>query len=195
MEPLASVHLRGCSCISREMHESAVRIADAVHGPSGRPDFVLAIDGSSGAGKTTLAACIAAQSGASVFHMDDIYPGWSGLEQGAQYLVDWILRPLAESRPAIWRRYDWYTEEFAETHAINPGGPLIVEGVGSYSLQSAPYLHSTIWVEASTPQRRARVESRDGLSTAQMWPLWAAQEETFHRKHRTREAADFLIQN
>ncbi|MFJ5776234.1 hypothetical protein [Streptomyces sp. NPDC093094] len=177
------------------MHEAAVRITDAVQCLTGRPEFVLAIDGSSGAGKTTLAACVAARSGAGLFHMDDIYPGWTGLERGAQYLVDWILRPLAEHRPAVWRRYDWHAGAYAETHTIRPGGPLIVEGVGSYSLQSAPYLHSAVWVEADAQQRRTRVESRDGHSTTRTWSLWAAQEQMFHREHGTREAADFLIRN
>jgi para-aminobenzoate synthetase len=66
-----------------------------------------------------------------------------------------------------------------------------VEGVGSYSLRSAPYLDATIWVEAPARRRRQRVESRDGATTSQTWDAWARQERAFHRAQGTREAAAF----
>lgn len=185
-----------CGCASPEMHRSAARVADRLRrGPGRGQAFVLAVDGPSGAGKTTLAACVAAQVGAGLFHMDDIYPGWTGLERGAQSLVDWVLRPLSEHRPAVWHRYDWYAGRYAEARTIRVGQPLVVEGVGAYSRQSAPFLHLTVWVEAAASERRTRVESRDGDSTAETWDLWAAQERAFHTRHHTREAADVLIRN
>ena len=40
---------------------------------------LIAIDGPSGAGKTTLARDVAAVLAAPTIHMDDLYPGWDGL--------------------------------------------------------------------------------------------------------------------
>jgi uridine kinase len=196
VEQAAGVHRDSCACVSPEMHAFALRVGYALRcGDAARPGSVLGIDGPSGAGKTVLAECVAAASGADVFHMDDVYPGWTGLEQGARYLVDWVLHPLSQGRPAVWRRYDWHAGEFAETHSLAPGGLLVVEGVGSYSRRSAPYLDSTIWVEAPARQRRKRVESRDGATTARTWELWARQERAFHREHGARGAAGILFRN
>ncbi|WP_454229155.1 uridine kinase family protein [Propioniciclava flava] len=71
---------------------------------------VVAIDGLSGAGKTTLASLVAARLGAPVVHMDDLYPGWDGLAAGVAYLVDAVLRPLAVGEPARYRAWDWADE-------------------------------------------------------------------------------------
>ena len=49
---------------------------------------LVCVDGPAGSGKTTLAAGIAARTGAPVLHMDDLYPGWSGLRAWT-----WIIEP------------------------------------------------------------------------------------------------------
>ncbi len=47
------------------------------------PRPVVLIDGRSGAGKTTLARDLAPMLGAQLVSLDDIYPGWAGLEAGS----------------------------------------------------------------------------------------------------------------
>jgi uridine kinase len=145
-----------------------------------------AIDGPSGAGKSSLARCLAARCDADVFHMDDIYVGWEGLAEGARFLVDAVLSPLSESRPARWHRFDWASGGFAEEHTTFPGRFLIVEGVGSYSQRSAPFLDFCVWLDAPEARRRLRVEGRDGSASVAHWDVWAAQETEFHLREQTR---------
>ena len=58
---------------------------------------IIAIDGRSGAGKTTLAIELAARlrnhHKVSLFHLEDIYPGWNGLAAGIERYVSTVLRP------------------------------------------------------------------------------------------------------
>src|ERR1700683_821452 len=68
---------------------------------------IVGVDGMSGAGKTGFAQRLAAELGAPCLCTDDFVPGWDGLEESVRLLVNWVLRPLAEGRPARWQRYDW----------------------------------------------------------------------------------------
>ena len=60
---------------------------------------LICVDGPAGSGKTTWAAGIAQLAPeVTVVHMDDLYPGWSGLPEVDAQLGD-LLRPLAENQP------------------------------------------------------------------------------------------------
>ena len=72
---------------------------------------IIAIDGRSGAGKTTLAVELAARLRAhhkvSLFHLEDIYPGWNGLAAGVERYVSTVLTPLSRGEAASWTSWDW----------------------------------------------------------------------------------------
>ena len=53
---------------------------------------VVLIDGRSGAGKTTLARELAPLLGAQLVSLDDLYPGWGGLEAGSAAVHETVLR-------------------------------------------------------------------------------------------------------
>ncbi|MFC7385973.1 nucleoside/nucleotide kinase family protein [Sphaerisporangium rhizosphaerae] len=159
----------------------------------GRPAGVIAVDGPSGSGKTTLGGALAGELGATLVHMDDLYPGWDGLLGGADRLVRWILRPRAEGRPARWRRYDWTRGAYAEWHEVPSPSPLVVEGAGAGSVAAAPYLSRLIWVEAPSEVRRTRALSRDGEAYRPHWERWARQERAYFAAERVRDRADLVI--
>ncbi|MGH3988365.1 MAG: uridine kinase family protein, partial [Pseudonocardiaceae bacterium] len=79
---------------------------------------LVVVDGPAGSGKSTLAGRVAAAlGGAQVVHMDDLYEGWSGLDQAVwRRLLAWVLEPLAAGRTGRYRRYDWPAGRFAEWH-------------------------------------------------------------------------------
>src|SRR5204863_891527 len=67
-----------------------------------------AVDGPSGAGKTLLARALAAQlPAAAVVHLDDLYPGWDGLEAIVPLLVEHVLAPLRGPAPLVVPTWDW----------------------------------------------------------------------------------------
>ncbi|WP_219336319.1 hypothetical protein [Rothia nasimurium] len=154
--------------------------------PATRP-LLVAIDGRSGAGKTTLAWQLAeqlTQEGlpVAVFHLEDLYQGWSGLAQAArtwQQLAEAVMSGRASSPDTAprWFGWDWARSEPTGPHTfILPdqlsSGVLIAEGVGA--LTGAHDLG--VFVEVPTDLRKARALARDGETYRPYWDMWAKQE-------------------
>lgn len=164
---------------------------------------VVAIDGPSGAGKTTLAERLGAairdvalardEDGPAVLPMDDLYPGWDGLAAAVPLLVESVLRPLAQGRRSAYRRYDWPTGRYAEEHEVPPGGWLVVEGVGSGARAAAPYLSALAWVDAPRDVRLRRALARDGETYRPHWERWARQEQRHFAAELTARRADVRL--
>jgi uridine kinase len=154
---------------------------------------VVAIDGPSGSGKSTLAAALAAELAAPVVHLDDIFPGWDGLDDAVPRLVEWVLEPLAKGEPARYRRFDWPRHEYAEWHEVPEAGVVVVEGVSCGATACAPYLSLLLWVEAPRELRFARGIERDGEAYRPHWERWAAQEDAHFAREGTRGRADEIL--
>ncbi|WP_119065937.1 AAA family ATPase [Rubrobacter indicoceani] len=152
---------------------------------------VVCVDGPSGSGKTTFAARLAAQMVCPTVHLDDLYPGWNGLADSTSKLVEWVLEPLLEHRPARYRRFNWDLGRYAEWHSVPECGTLIVEGVGSGAARGYPVF--LIWVEAPRDLRMKRGIERDGEAFRPHWERWADQELRMFDEARTRERADLLV--
>src|SRR5262245_56356269 len=98
------------------------------------PTHLVAIDGPSGAGKTTLAAEVAAALAAPTVHMDDLYPGWNGLRAATGHLQSWVVEPLRAGHPARYRRWNWAAGAYAEWVQLPAAEVIVVEGCGSGAL-------------------------------------------------------------
>jgi uridine kinase len=154
---------------------------------------VLAIDGRSGAGKTSLAEVIRGELGAPVVSLEDLYGGWDGLEHGIDLLVSEVLAPLAAGRTAHVPHYDWITREWTQTVTLDPPEFLIVEGVGAGARRAAVFESMVVWLEAAPCVRKKRALDRDGETFAPYWDQWAAQEDAMLARERTPERADIVI--
>ena len=151
---------------------------------------VVLIDGPSGSGKSTFAVRLAAASGASVLAVEDMYPGWDGLEVAAERVVTDVLEPLARGEAASIRRWDWERSMEAGREPVPAAELLIIEGVGSGSRAAAAYASLLIWLEADAAERYARAMRRDGELFVDHWDRWAAQERAFFAREDTRERVD-----
>ena len=148
--------------------------------------MIILIDGRSGAGKSELASALVAQEpGAQLVRLDDIYPGWGGLDAGSA-AVPGILTSLR------WQRWDWATSQLAEWHDLDPDRTIIVEGVGALSRASRPLADRAVWVETDDATRRERALARDDYF-AEHWEMWAAQEERFLERENPRALADLIV--
>jgi uridine kinase len=156
---------------------------------------VVAIDGRSGAGKTSLAATLAGQLDAPVVSLEGLYGGWDGLEHGIDLLVSEVLEPLAAGQAARVPRYDWVSREWAEPAVLEPPAVLIVEGVGAGARRAAAFASLLVWLESPALIRKNRALDRDGETFAPYWDQWAAQEEEMLAREHTPDRADILIAN
>lgn len=151
---------------------------------------VVVIDGPSGSGKSTFATRLAAATGAGLLRLEDMYPGWDGLDEGAQRLVDDVLEPLSRGEQATIRRWDWFEMHECEREPLVTESLLVIEGVGAGSRAAAPFISLLVWLEAETEERYARAIARDGETYLGHWDRWAAQEQVTFVREGTRDRSD-----
>ncbi|MDO4821611.1 MAG: hypothetical protein Q4A03_06205 [Rothia sp. (in: high G+C Gram-positive bacteria)] len=171
----------------RELEPLCELIEQARSHQEGERPLLVAVDGRSGSGKTTLAgdlaACLRGRGMVTeVFHLEDLYQGWSGLAQAAlvwQRLAEAVVSGRASSPGAAprWFGWDWASSQATGPHPFTAaqqaaGGVLIAEGVGA--LTGA---HDVgVFVELDTVRRRQRALARDGETYRPYWDMWAEQE-------------------
>jgi hypothetical protein len=169
------------------------RTLEAAPAPGG--GRVLCVDGPAGSGKTTLAEAVAVSAppdlSTRVVHMDDLYPGWDGLEDGVARVGRALVRPLAWAEPGGYRRYDWHEGREAEWVEVAPVDLMVLEGVGSGALAHAEHVSLLVWVDAPPDVRRARWQVREGGT--EHLAAWAAAEDEHHARNRTLERADLEV--
>ena len=165
--------------------------------------LVVAVDGRSGAGKSTLAHSLAGaiSSGgadAVVVHLDDLYPGWNGLDRVVPVVVEHVLAPLAGAGPVVVPSWDWDADVPGPSCAFPALGPprprvVLLEGAGSGARATAAWLAGLIWVDADPQVRRRRALGRDGATYAPHWDRWSAQEEAYAAREQPRERAGLVL--
>jgi pantothenate kinase-related protein Tda10 len=130
----------------------------------------------------------------AVVAMDDLYPGWDGLEAGVCRLLDGVLRPfLAGASTVTVRNWDWARDAEGDWQELAVPDLLIVEGAGCGARACAPYLAILAWVHAPDDVRKARALARDGAAFSPHWERWAAQERVHFAREGTRERADVVL--
>lgn len=156
---------------------------------------IVLLDGRSGSGKTTLARALAGvwAGPATLIRLDDIYPGWDGLEAASEHIREHVLEPLAAGGEPRWRRWDWTTDAPAEWHGLDPSRPLLIEGCGALSRSNRALASFALWVELDPQTRKRRALSRDGDAYRPHWDRWAAQEQVFIEREHPAALADVVV--
>lgn len=140
------------------------------------PCPVVLIDGPSGAGKSTLADALQRTwPGAltpTLVRLDDIYPGWHGLDAAIAHLRTRLLEPRSRGLPAAWQRFDWARGQPAEWTSVAPDRALIVEGCGALCAGTESLGDVRVWLGADDVLRKNRALARDGELFRAHWGQW-----------------------
>ncbi|WP_348787543.1 ATP-binding protein [Leifsonia sp. NPDC080035] len=182
------------SAAAREALLAAVRTAIAV--PDGETPVIL-IDGPSGAGKSTLADLLVAEwpgpAAPTLVRMDDLYPGWDGLDAASEAVAAELLEPLARTGEGRWRRWDWADDRPAEWHPVVGPAPVIVEGCGTLSRVGVAHARLAIWADADDALRKSRALARDGETFAVHWEQWQGEFERYVAREHPRDNATLRV--
>lgn len=119
---------------------------------------LVAIDGLSVSGKSTLASRLETTLGATILALDDFVrpeAEWRGRAAPA-FPFPFIrydeflhrVTALAHGKPARYRPYDWSTGEIGDERETRPDHLVVVEGVSSLHPSLAPLYDLRIWVES-----------------------------------------------
>ena len=153
---------------------------------------VVAVDGPSGAGKTSYVDGLAAATGGDVLHLEDVYPGWDGLA-GTPPIIAGVLDAVAVGETGTAHRWDWDAGLPGPVLRVRPAPLLILDGVGSGARVIRPHLSVLIWLDAPPDVRKHRALTRDGGTYAPFWDMWAEQEDRHFAAEDTRRHADLVI--
>jgi uridine kinase len=155
---------------------------------------ITLIDGRSGSGKTTFATDLVARTGSQLLSLDDVYPGWDGLEAGEAHVLRHVLRAIAEGTQPRWRSWNWADARPGSWHDLDLARPIVIEGCGAISPSARALADHAIWIELpDDDERRRRAIARDGEQFARNWDRWARQEEWHARLHNPRGNADEVV--
>lgn len=167
---------------------------------SADPDLstrIVAFDGLSGAGKSTVAGAFAHAVGAPVVPVDhfllwgDITSWWPRFEVEA-------LAPLAAGRPARFRVRDWTGDPLGsglldEPVSVEPAPIVVVEGLTCARGAADPYVTLRVWVEAPVELCLQRGIARDGEVMRDRWVQSLAQQDEFFLEDDTAGRADLVV--
>lgn len=158
---------------------------------------IILIDGPSGAGKSSLADRLLREWPASgrprLVRMDDLYPGWDGLDVGSVAVGRDLLEPLRANGTGSWQRWDWAEHRSAEPEPVAGREPLVVEGCGSLSRRNAAVADLTVWLQADDALRKQRALARDGEAFAVEWDRWQAQFDRFVAREHPLDLATLVL--
>lgn len=137
-----------------------------------KPQVLLAIDGGSASGKTTLASWLEKIYGCQVFHMDDFFlrPQQRTAERLAEpggnvdreRFYEEVLLPLTQGRTVQYRRYDCQTQTVGGPVNIRPGALNVVEGAYSMHPMLADSYDLSAFLRVPPEAQHARVLARNG---------------------------------
>jgi len=178
--------------------------------------LIVAIDGRSGAGKSTVARHLAAMLGAGCVAGDDFFAaeitasGWEARNpaQRAADALDWrrlraeAIEPLRAGKVARWSGFDFSAGERAdgsfgrlEVPTVREPRPVVLLD-GAYTAQPelADLLDCAILVEAPGPVRASRLAAREKPDVLQRWHArWDAAEEHYFTRVRPPASFDIVL--
>jgi hypothetical protein len=161
----------------------------------GRP-AIVAVDGRSGAGKTSVARALTAHVPASAtVHTDDIawhksFFGWDEL------LANKVLSPLWASESVAYRPDAWVQRGREGSIAVPSGlSTVVVEGCGAGRRSLMPYLDVLVWVQSDVADAERRGVARDGdtKDVRRFWREWQAEEAPFFIDDHPWTRADLFV--
>lgn len=186
-----------------------IRTVDAILGDAlaqsspvpGAP-LVIAIDGRSAAGKTTLADALASvRPRTVVVHTDDL--AWhEPLFEWAHLLRNGILAPLRERTPVFFTPPQWVARGRAGAIEVQAGTEVvIIEGVGAANVSVSALLDTTVWIQSDRLEARNRGLERDVASgengdheaTLAFWDEWGAAERAYLAADRPWDRASIMV--
>lgn len=165
---------------------------------------LVAIDGGSASGKTTLGELLQSVYACPVFHMDDFFlrpeqrtperfsePG--GNVDRERFLSE-VLLPLREGKAVDYRRFDRKTFTIAPPRRIEPGRLNIIEGAYAMHPDLAPYYDLTVFLAVSAEKQRERILKRNAPAQAELFfNRWIPFEQRYFAALNVPERCDLTI--
>ena len=178
--------------------------------------IVVAIDGGSGSGKSSLAALIQNPMDVALIPLDDFFSAhipdqqWDPFtpEEKLEHVFDWkrlrqqVIEPLLRGETARWQAFDFiagpqpdgtYPMQNEYKH-LKPAPVILIEGAYSASPPLADLIDLAVLVDVPTEVRHARLVDREAHAFLSRWhALWDPVEDHYFNHVRPKETFDIVI--
>ena len=183
---------------------------------SKKAPVVVALDGGSGAGKSSVASIIEDEICTAVIPLDDFFSAdipdneWDEfiVEEKLNHVFDWarlrdqVIVPLLEGKPAKWHAFDFSSGLRADgTYAMEndvkqrePADVILLEGAYSASSKIADLVDLAILMDVPDKERHTRLESREDQEFLIKWhKRWDEVEEFYFTLVRPKNSFDLIV--
>lgn len=182
---------------------NAVKVLEKMAGYPG--GCVVAIDGMSNSGKSSLAEDLVKITGAGLVHIDDfLWPGGRrtveelGMPGGNIHydmIVDEVLPNLRSPKAFSHRYFEGHTIRMDKKRRVRASAYRIVEGSFSQHPYFRKYCDVRVFMHTDPATQRRRVLERDGDALAPSYfRLWIPMEDNYFRFFGLKELADVVIE-
>ena len=164
---------------------------------------IIAIDGGSASGKTTLASLLSRVYDGTVFHMDDFFlpPHLRTPERlnevggnvDRDRFENEVLIPLSQEKTVNYRPFDCKTGDFKETTRIEPKKLVIIEGAYSMHPSLRGYYTTSLFLEIDKDTQKDRVLKRNIDTWRVFFEKWIPLEDEYFEKMDIKSKCDFII--
>ncbi len=166
---------------------------------------VLAIEGGSAAGKTTLAALLETLYGATVFHMDDYFlrPEQRTKERLAEAggnvdrerVLSEILLPLYRGESSItYSPFSCQEQRLLPPVTVKPSRLTVIEGAYSMHPLLQSYYDFSVLMHISPALQKKRIQKRNSPQLAErFFAEWIPMEEAYRQAFAIQEKCDIVI--
>jgi uridine kinase len=180
---------------------AALRVAPA-------SPVLVALDGRSGAGKSTVAHLVGTRAAALVIDGDDFYRGggdafWDamGPAEKVDLVIDWrrqraVLERLRRGQRAQWRPYDWEADDGRPGKELTagPADVVILDGAYSARPQLADLFSLHALLDVPRDARRERLLRREGERHRAEWEArWGEAEDLYFETMMPPDAFDLVL--
>jgi uridine kinase len=159
-----------------------------------RTPVLVALDGRSGAGKSTVAGQVGAQVGALVIDGDDFYRGgtdayWDALgpAEKMDLVIDWerqrsLLEQLQRGEAVTWQPYDWDADDgrLGAPVTADPAAVVLLNGAYSARPELSDLYSQRVLLTVAHDVRRERLLHREGERYRTEWEArWSEAEDLY----------------
>ena len=170
----------------------------------GKKPFLVAIDGGSAGGKSTLGAALARELGATLIHMDDFFmpPAMRTEARFAQpggnvhweRVLEEVLRPLGAGKAPEYGVFDCSVMAVNRTVREVPRDVVIVEGAYSLHPMLRDHFDLRVLVEVEETLQKERILCRNGEKMLQRFlKEWIPLEKAYFQACRVKECCHIVL--
>ena len=165
---------------------------------------IVAIEGGSASGKSTLGQILSEIYDCNLFHMDDFflrpeqrtaerYREIGGNIDRERFLCE-VLIPLKEGKAVNYRRFDCSTMEIAPPERIEPKRLTVIEGAYSMHPELSDYYDFSVFLDISEELQRARIQKRNSPAMAQrFFDEWIPLEQIYFSGFDIKDRCDLVF--